>query len=216
MNHRKSPQFLDQMIDTILKHEGGFVNDPDDPGGATNYGITIKTYRRYVNRQATPHDIKNMSKDIARKIYRQQYCYAPEIDELPEIIQPQILDMSVNAGPSRAIKLFQECIGTTADGNIGPKTIKKAKQSLNNGWHPNAYVDRRIRYYQNIARRRPSLGKFLKGWTRRANSFRVEVVEVDETVAKFVKKKLAKLKSELKKEIREEVMREVLTELVNS
>ena len=170
-NKKTSIDFVDEMINTILKHEGGFVNDPDDAGGATNYGVTIGTYRRYVNRRATIDDIKNMSKNIAREIYRQQYYYSPKIDKLPEVVQPQVFDMGVNAGPNRAIKIYQQCIGAKADGVIGPKTAKLGEMAIKNGWHPNEYVKERVEFYIKLVKRNRTQEKFLMGWTKRALSF---------------------------------------------
>jgi lysozyme family protein len=171
---------IDEMLEVILKHEGGFVHDLDDSGGATNYGITIGTYSTWLGREATVEEVKNMKREDAIAIYKDQYYYEPKIDWVPHPAQIQVFDIGVNSGPNRAIKMAQHVVNLagvvgpiTEDGAMGPNTkkaIEKTQEKMGNHYN-NALVEERLRFYQGIVDRKPSQEKFLKGWTKRAKSF---------------------------------------------
>ena len=179
---------IDEMLDTILKHEGGFVNHPNDRGGATNFGVTIGEYGEWIGRPATIQDMKNMKKEEARDIFRKKYYTKPGIDQLlPAQLQPIVFDACVLYGPKRAIIFLQKILNefgnvakkeeweTDLDGVLGPHTRKLiAEVCAEYSWEAvnNAYVEERIRFCEAIVRNRPSQKVFLKGWTRRANSFK--------------------------------------------
>lgn len=98
---------IDKMIKKILAHEGGFIDDIDDRGGATNFGITQITYSQWLGRPASVNDVRAMDIETAKEIYLTNYYYAPRINSLPKSIQPQVFDCSINHGPFRAIKFLQ-------------------------------------------------------------------------------------------------------------
>jgi len=170
---------IDQMVDTILKHEGGFVNLKQDRGGATNFGVTIKEYGDYLGRPATVEDVRLMKKETAREIFKKKYYYAPKIDKLPTEIQPVIFDACVLYGPKRAIIFLQRVLndhGATLvdDGVLGDKTVTLAFSTvtiLGASTIIRAYVKKRIEFCEAIVRNNPSQKIFIKGWTNRANSF---------------------------------------------
>jgi len=182
---------IDEMLVGLLRREGGFTQDKDDPAHqlrtstghkydsyCTNHGITQYTLSNYWSRQATFTEVKALTKQQASDIYRYEYFIKPRLDELVEELQPVMFDMAVNHGPSRAVKLLQlTCskagYSLVTDGKIGFKTISKANQAYNNmgHWLVNALVEERLRFYKNLVKRRPRLSKFMKGWTRRANEF---------------------------------------------
>ena len=122
---------IDEITQEIIRREGGYVNDPDDPGGATNYGVTIGTLKRLgldVNRdgRVDTRDVRALSQAQAADIFKKQYFEVPKIGMLPEVLQPSVYDMYVNAG-GNAIKILQRLLGefgfnTLADGAIGPNT----------------------------------------------------------------------------------------------
>ncbi len=178
-----SKEQINEMIDTILKHEGGFVNDPDDPGGATNRGVTIGTYSKWLGKPATVQDVKEITEETAREIYELNYLVKPRINELPEILMPQMFDISINSGPKNAIKMLQRLINLagfgviSVDGVLGPDTRNRASTMAGEmeGYAVNALVEERIKFYNKIVDRRPASGKFLKGWLRRAKTFKVTV-----------------------------------------
>ena len=169
-----------QVIQDIIKREGGFVNNPLDHGGPTKFGITLVTLQDWRNRHTTEQDVKELTIEEAENIYLKKYYLAPSLTLLPETLQPQVLDIAVNSGPSRAFKLLQEtvntlCLGPIAvDGKLGPMTKRKAGQlvqlwgSLSN----DALADQRILYLVNLAVRRVSNLTFLRGWINRALEFK--------------------------------------------
>lgn len=171
------------MIDDILKKEGGYVNDKNDPGRATNRGITIGTYSKWLKRPATIQEVKDITEEIAREIYEVNYLVKPRIDTLPDLIMPQMFDISINSGPKNAIKLLQRLINLagfgiiSVDGIMGPSTRGKAETMVAEmgNYAVNALVEERLKFYQRIVDRRPASGKFLRGWTNRANSFKLPV-----------------------------------------
>ena len=174
---------VDDMVDTILAHEGGFVDDPDDRGGATNFGITQLTYSKWLDRPATVADVKAMSVATAREIYLTNYYFKPRINSLPEAIQPQIFDCSINHGPYRAIKFLQTVCNLagfgplSVDGVMGPKTRESVEAAFEamGEYFINAITDERVHFYHQIVKNDASQQKFLNGWLNRANSFRQDL-----------------------------------------
>jgi lysozyme family protein len=106
----------DAALSRLLVHEGGYTNHPADPGGPTNFGITIADYRRYVKPNATAADVRAMRVEDAKAIYRAQYWNAMRCDELPAGLDYAVFDFGVNSGIGRAVKFLQRLIGVAADG----------------------------------------------------------------------------------------------------
>lgn len=115
-------------IPRILKHEGGFVDHPSDPGGATNKGITIATFRRYIKPNGTAADLKRLTTDQAVVVYKRQYWDAVSADLLPHGVDYCVADFAVNSGPSRGAKELQRIVGASVDGKIGPQTIAAVRK----------------------------------------------------------------------------------------
>ena len=169
---------LSKELDTILASEGGFQQDKDDSGNyvngvliGTNRGITPSALAKHRGVKAstiTVEDIKNLTEEEAREIFKNEYFYKPKINKLPLELQPSVLDMQINAGPN-AIKILQKLVGTKQDGIIGPITLKALKD---NPVTVNQYADARIEYYKKVIKKSPEKKKFLSGWTNRANSYR--------------------------------------------
>ena len=114
-------------LDHIFEWEGGFVDHPSDPGGATNMGITIATLQRWRSgRPVTKQDVKDLTRAEASKIYLAYYWDAVRADELPSGLDMVMFDAAVNQGPGKAVRLLQEAPGVTTDGLIGPKTLGAA------------------------------------------------------------------------------------------
>jgi hypothetical protein len=171
---------VDQMIDDILRREGGFVNHVNDRGGPTNFGVAQRTLAAWRGHDVSVDDVRNLSQDEAREIYRANYYTRPKIDLLPELIQPIMFDMSINHGPGTAVKLLQRVLNDTGnacsvDGGIGNQTIggaEAAAGALGDGLI-NKLVDERIAFYEAIVAGDASQGVFLRGWLNRANEFSV-------------------------------------------
>lgn len=176
-------QSIDEILDTVINNEGGFVNNPSDAGGPTKYGITQATLSNYLGRDATIDDIKNLSIDDAKEIYQRKYYTEPRFDTLPVDLQPVVVDTGVLYGTRRAVIFIQTVINEAGfgpidvDGTLGPQTRAAVTKAFNEmqGYFINAIVDERINRAQQIVANNPSQQVFLKGWTNRAESFRVPV-----------------------------------------
>jgi lysozyme family protein len=107
----------------VLGEEGPYSNDPRDPGGPTNFGITSRTLRDWRKRDVTANDVKNMSVEEAKTIYRANYWKTCSCDLLPAGIDLLVFDAAVNTGPAHGIKWMQAAVNVFADGVVGPKTL---------------------------------------------------------------------------------------------
>ena len=173
----------------ILGHEGGFSDDPDDPGGPTNFGITLAALRNAGrdldgDGDIDRDDILRLTRAIAIEIFEEDYYRAPRIYLLPEALQPVVYDMQVNAG-AQAIILLQRLLrdmgfDVAVDGVIGPITARAAQaaSSRNERALIDAYAIARRNFYYSLGERRPSLRKFARkrdggkgGWITRAETF---------------------------------------------
>ena len=178
-----------QIAEDIVAREGGYVNDPDDPGGATKYGVTVHTMRRLGldldgNGAVDASDVRHLSRAQAVEIFMQHYFLRPRIAELPEGLQASVFDMYVNAG-SNAVKILQQLLvdmGETldVDGAIGPLTIAATARAFarNPALTIDAYGIARRNYYFRLADQRPASRKYARtraggkgGWIRRAEEF---------------------------------------------
>lgn len=182
-------QTVQQIANEIVRREGGFVDDPDDPGGATKYGVTIHTMRRLgldltgdgaVDRA----DVQALTRQQAVRIFVTHYFEKPRIGLVPQVLQPSLFDMYVNAG-AQAVKTLQALLrdmgfDVAIDGVIGPLTGKAAHDAS----QPDpvllrdAYGVARRNYYFRLADQRAPLRKFARtraggkgGWIKRAEEF---------------------------------------------
>lgn len=180
---------VQSLAEEIVAREGGFVNDPDDPGGATNFGVTIGTMRRLGldltgDGQVSEADVSALTRPQAVAIFLEHYYRRPGIAALPEALQPSVFDMYVNAG-GNAVLILQRLLGEmghdlTADGVIGPQTIRAAQAAYQVAPDhlADAYGIARRNYYYALADRRPSSRKYARrrdggkgGWILRAEEF---------------------------------------------
>lgn len=143
-----------ECVEVILQLEGGYSNDPYDPGGETKYGISKAAYPDL--------DIPNLTKADAILIYKRDYWQRINGDNLPPALALLVFDMAVNAGPKKAAQLLQRMVGATDDGVIGMETLAAVRvpysaQSLR------FYTARRIDYYTRL----PGWKAFGMGWTQR-------------------------------------------------
>lgn len=182
-------QSVPDIAKQIIAREGGFVNDPDDPGGATKYGVTIHTMRRLgldLDRDGDIDvaDVRRLSRADAQAIFIEHYFYRPQIDALPVALQAGVFDMYVNAG-ANAVKILQRLLNdmgqaVAVDGVIGPQTIAAVQGAVRAAPDhiADAYGIARRNYYLALADRRPASRKFARtrnggkgGWIRRAEEF---------------------------------------------
>lgn len=178
-----------EIARAIVAREGGYVNDPDDPGGATNHGVTIHTMRRLGldltgDGRVDAQDVRRLDPARAEEIFIRHYFHGPGIDRLPVALQPSLFDMYVNAGAG-AVRILQRLLvemgyDLAVDGVIGPRTAAAAADAA----RPDplalrdAYGVARRNYYFRLADRRPASRKYARsraggkgGWIRRAEEF---------------------------------------------
>jgi lysozyme family protein len=170
----------------VLGFEGGYVNDPADKGGETNYGITTTTLESAKTKGWIPANvtIKNIKLDHAKTIYKKGYWDVIKADSLPDPLDLIVFDMAVNHGPSTAVKLLQQSLNSilkagsnlAIDGAMGPKTIAAVKDVISmdhNMWlQPNSLVRylcidvlmNRVEFYTSIITNNKSQERFFKGW----------------------------------------------------
>jgi len=151
---------FDEIIEVVLHHEGGYVNDPDDPGGETNFGIAKRSHPDV--------DIVNLTKDGAKEIYKEHYWDKNKVESLSEDLRHIYFDMCVNQGKGRAVKILQKAANAkgadlVVDGGMGPKTI-----AAMDGVELQRVRAYRVKYYADLVTRKPDLEKFYFGWFRRA------------------------------------------------
>ena len=182
-------QTVKQIANDIVAREGGFVNDPDDPGGATNHGVTIHTMRRLGldltgDGMVGVADVRALTRDQAVEIFVEHYFHRPGIGQLPETLQASVFDMYVNAG-GNAVKILQRLLrqmghDIAVDGAIGPQTVEAAQtaQATAPAHLADAYGIARRNYYFRLADRRPASRKYARtraggkgGWIKRAEAF---------------------------------------------
>lgn len=147
-----------------LGYEGGYVNDPDDPGGCTNMGITIGTLEDWRGVDLTCDDVRALTEQEAALIYATSYWAPVWGSQLPTGINCQVWDFGVNAGPSRAIKYLQLCVGTTQDGIMGPNTLAAASAADQEDLLGEYHAQRQA-YYESLS----NFDKYGEGWTNRNN-----------------------------------------------
>lgn len=165
-------------VPTVLRHEGGYVNDPNDPGGNTNFGVSLRWLKGQglllAQLEADDHTqdvvqvIKQMTAQQAGAIYKQfwwdRYNYG---DIIPQAVATKVFDTSVNMGASRSHKFLQKALGLIQDGVIGPGTLK-AVNTMNSVTVIASFQQTQAAFYQYLVTENPSLQKFLAGWLNRA------------------------------------------------
>lgn len=126
---------IDDIIDGIIERERApkgrpeFTDHPADAGGATKYGVTRETLSAYLGRPATVDEVRNLTIEQARSVYRHMFIVRPGFARLIEPLRSQMIDFGVHSGPETAIKALQRIVGVNADGIIGPKTSAAVEQS---------------------------------------------------------------------------------------
>lgn len=148
-------------FDLLITHEGGFSNHPDDPGGATMYGVTEKVARA----EGFTGSMRNFSLNDAKTIYRKNYWDACRCDQMPDALRYPLFDAAVNSGTNQAIKWLQSAVGVKADGVIGPVTQQSVNVAPAQATRQKM-IGNRLRFMTEL-KNWPS---FSKGWSRRIAS----------------------------------------------
>jgi len=156
----KISKMYKQAISVILNHEGGYANNPNDPGGETNFGISKRSYPEI--------DIRNLTREKAIDIYHVDYWKPLKLYMIDNAnICLEIFDFAVNSGMSRSVKTAQKLVGTNEDGIMGAITAGKINDYAKD--FVKDYKHARIIYYENLANKKPELQIFLRGWINRVN-----------------------------------------------
>lgn len=183
-------QTVSEIAKEIVAREGGYVNDPDDPGGATNFGVTIHTMRRLGldltrDGRVDARDVRKLTRAQAEDIFIKHYFERPLIAELPVPLQATVFDMYVNAG-GNAVKILQRLLrqmgyrNVDVDGALGPQSLAAVRDAMRQAPQEfvNAYGIARRNYYFRLADRRTASRKYARtraggkgGWIRRAEEF---------------------------------------------
>lgn len=160
-------------IDAVLAHEGGYVDHPADPGGATNRGITIAVLAEYRGKPVTKDDVRALTEAEARAIYRARYWTPIRGDDLHPAVAYVTMDAAVNSGVSRAARWLQQAVGVAADGAIGPRTIDAAAKA-----DPAHVVEtccaERLAFLQSLK----TWPMFGRGWERRVREVESEALRL--------------------------------------
>jgi len=158
---------FERALDVTLVYEGGYSNDPRDPGGPTNMGVTQKTLAAWRGEPVSAADVKALTLDEARKIYKAQYWDRVRADRLPTGVDFAVFDYAVNSGPARAIKALQTVVGVRADGVIGEVTMAAVRT-----WEPD-YIVKQFQAQRLAFLQRLGTWRYYKnGWTKRVDHVR--------------------------------------------
>ena len=167
---------FEDCLTRILKHEGGYVNDPLDSGGRTNLGVTQKVWEEWLGHPVTEADMKALTPQKIAPMYKLKYWNPSYCEVLPKGLDYVVFDFAVNAGTGRSVKTLQQAIGCVADGVIGPKTMA----AINDAEPKNLiakFSDARADFYQGIVARKPDQARFIKGWLNRVEESRKLALE---------------------------------------
>lgn len=165
-----------KALKLVLVHEGGFVNHPRDPGGATNKGVTIETYRRYVKPNGTVADLKAITAAQIATVYRNQYWNKCNCDKLPGGVDYAVFDFAVNSGPTRAAKYLQAVLGVAEDGAIGNGTLAAIRDATTT---IKGLCAKRMTFLRSLK----TWDTFGKGWERRVTAVRADALAMVGTQA---------------------------------
>jgi lysozyme family protein len=170
---------FEKALAMVLKHEGGFVDHPQDPGGATNKGITLTTYTDFIHEAVgaaeaslvTTDDLRDIHDSEVEEIYKKNYWDKVCADDLPHGLDIALFDFAVNSGPARAVKelqkIFWEC---KTDGIMGPNTLKCVKTSMDHKQYwsdPNSTLALLTKNRQKFLRTLKHYDHFGRGWEKR-------------------------------------------------
>lgn len=162
---------FDKCLSMLLKHEGGFVNHPSDPGGMTNLGVTQKTYNDFHGIRLDEQGMRQLTKADVEPIYKKNYWLRCHCHELPSGVDWAVFDWAVNSGTGRAAKALQKAVGAVEDGSIGPQTLEAVK-----GVEAVNIINRMAIYREEFYRSLSTFDTFGKGWLRRNDETREQAI----------------------------------------
>ena len=153
-----------KALAAVLVHEGGYVNNPKDPGGETNLGCTKAVWEEHCGHPVDTKTMKALTPNDVGPLYKNKYWDKIQGDQLPSGVDYVVFDAAINSGPGRAAKWLQACVGVEPDGGIGPKTLAAVK-AMDPKQLVQDYAKRRLSFMMDL----PTWPTFGKGWTTRVN-----------------------------------------------
>lgn len=153
---------FDKVLGLVLQSEGGFVNDPRDPGGMTNLGVTQRVWEAFIGRPVSEVEMMALKPADVAPLYRVNYWERVHCDELPIGVDYAVMDFAVNSGTSRAAKTLQSACGVSPDGSIGAVTLH-AVNSADAITLINSICEQRLAFLQTL----PSFDTYGNGWSAR-------------------------------------------------
>jgi len=183
---------FDKAVGFVLKHEGGLVNHPADPGGITNLGISFRFLKGFnssiadVNNDGIvdEHDIEEMTVEQASLIYKIAFWDACKCNELPSPVDIAVMDTAVNMGTGTSIKLLQRTLNDLYDANLkvdggfGPITMSAIQDIVDTVEFSKAFLESRRDYYRSLADSKPRFRVFLRGWMNRVEDLESFIEEI--------------------------------------
>jgi lysozyme family protein len=162
-----------QCLDLVLKHEGGYINHKDDPGGMTNLGVTKKVWEEWVGHEVDEKAMRALTPALVAPMYEMRYWRTSYCEKLPRGLDLLVFSMAVNAGAGRSVKLLQDAIGVVADGVIGPRTMARINEANVETLIDN-FSEARRQFYRGLK----TFPVFGKGWLSRTDSERLEALDM--------------------------------------
>lgn len=163
----------DICFERLIKHEGGYVNHPSDPGGRTNLGVTIEVWENWIDRSVTEAEMKALTPEKVKPLYKDLYWERVKGDKLPSGVDYCVFDAAVNSGASRAAKWLQTTVAAVPDGMIGEQTLKLVMLT-NPQMLINKYSANRLAFLQRLA----TWPTFGKGWERRVEEVQATALKM--------------------------------------
>ena len=162
-----------KSLNLVLQSEGGYSDDPKDPGGRTNLGVTQSVWESWVGRASNEKEMRNLSIEDVTPLYKRKYWDACDCDLLPDGLDYLVFDFAVNAGVGRSVKTLQSCVDATMDGQIGKNTLG-AVSTFPVEVLIFKFSDEKVRFYKSL----PTFSEFGKGWLERVNYVKVDALKM--------------------------------------
>ena len=164
---------FEKCLKMLLVHEGGYVNNPADPGGETNLGVTKRVWQEWVGHDVSEKEMRNLTPLMVSPLYKRKYWDACHADELISGLDYCVFDVAVNSGVGRAIKLLQSSVGATPDGGYGSITAALVKKAETD---PVRLIElfsaKRLEFMQSLS----AFPTFGKGWSRRVAEVKADAL----------------------------------------
>ena len=160
-------------LQALLKHEGGFVNDPRDPGGMTNLGVTKKVWEAFVGREVTEDEMRALTPATVAPLYKQRYWDAVHGDTLPSGVDYCVFDCAVNSGVKQSVRFLQRSVGADPDGLLGPHTLQAVADA-----DPMDVIEKFTTARESFLKGLPAFVTFGKGWMIRTASVEKQAAEL--------------------------------------